>query len=282
MPNRRLVVGLGCWLLASALLAGIAQAQQTVPAPATAAPARASAPSQAAALTRAALGMAIPLDKLPLSVQTRARNLVERPTLRCQGQVQIFNCQPEQYFWLLDHPDVTAGLWRALGVKVTEIQNHRDGHFSWEDENGSKIDWDTVLNTADYRVWLADGRVKPAMLLPAISVHALVAVRHTEGTDGDGQPAIRHQIAMVLQTDNQAVALAARLLGASAPHLAEQFVGQIEMFFGYMAVYLDQHPRHSAALLAEVLRANSPKAPQPPAKYPGLPSKSTARMKDEG
>ena len=57
---------------------------------------------------------------------------------------------------------------------------------------------------------------------------------------------------MVLQTDNGAVALAARLLGASAPHLAQQYIGQIEMFFGAMAWYLDRYPRHAAQLLADL------------------------------
>jgi len=224
---------------------------------------------------KTAVGIAIPLEQLPRAVQARARALVERPTLRAQGSVEIFNCQPEQYFWLLDHPELTAKLWRALGAKVTEIKNHGNDHFSWEDENGSKIEWDTVLRSAEHRIWLAEGRVKPGLLLPTVSVRALLAVHHTEGQDGEGKPAIKHQVDLILQTDNAAVALAARILGASAPHLAEQYIGQIEMFFGAMAWYLDKHPRQAVRLLDEALRPSSapgrPSAtgsPQPPARFP--------------
>jgi hypothetical protein len=178
------------------------------------------------------------------------------------GPVETFNCQPVQYFWLLDHPDLTARLWQQLGAKVTGIDGLGGGRFAWSDGQGSRVQWETILNTPRHRVWYAEGQVKPGLLLPAVSVRAVLGVTHTEGHDGDGRPAMRHQFELVLQTDNTAVALAARLLGASAPHLAEQYVGQIEMFYGAMAWYLDEHPQEAVKLFEELRRpAPAGKAP---------------------
>ena len=41
-----------------------------------------------------------------------------------------------------------------------------NGRFSFEDTQGNKIHWDTVLKTSSQRVWLAEGLVRPGALLP--------------------------------------------------------------------------------------------------------------------
>src|SRR5262249_40619629 len=158
--------------------------------------------------------------KLPPEIRDRARAVVERPTLRTQGPVEAFTCQPVFYFWLLDHPDLAVQLWRGLGVACAEIVDRGDGRFGWQDGQGSTVTWSTVLRRPSARIWYAEGHVKPGLLLPAAAVRAVVCLHHIEGKDEDGKPAIRHRVEVYLQTDSRAVALAARLLGASAPRLA--------------------------------------------------------------
>lgn len=187
-------------------------------------------------------------------MRERVRNVVERPTLRTQGPVEIFTCRPAFYSWLLDHPDLAVKLWRGLGVSCAEIQDRGEGRYAWNDGQGSSVNWTTVVDDKSQRVWYAEGQVKPGVLLPASSVRAVVCLRHDEGRDEDGRPAIRHQAELVLQTDSRAIALAARLLGASAPHLAEQYAGQIQTFYAGLAWYLDQHPDKARALLSELIK----------------------------
>jgi hypothetical protein len=53
-----------------------------------------------------------------------------------------------------------------------------------------------------------------------------------------------------LQTDSKTAALLAQILGPSAPYLAEQGLGQVQMFFSALVWYLGQHPERAARLLA--------------------------------
>jgi hypothetical protein len=109
-----------------------------------------------------------------------------------------------------------------------------------------------VHRSPEGRVWYAHGRINPGFLMPMASVRAVVVVHHTEGKDAKGRPAVRQRIEMALQTDSSTLSLAARVVGASAPHLAEQYVGQIQMFYGALAWYLDQHPRHAEILFTQL------------------------------
>jgi hypothetical protein len=204
----------------------------------------------------------VPLDSLPEKVRDRARLVLERPTLAVQGPVEVFCCDPETYAWLLDRPDQAVKLWRGLGAKCADIQDRGNGRMGYRDELGSDVHWDTVLSGPMQRVWYAEGVVKPAVLLPAAQVQAILVLDFVAGFDGAGRPAVKHQMHLVLHTDSHAVALATRFLGASAPRVAEQYVGQIETFFGALAWYLDQHPDKAKELFAEIEKLAKP-APSP-------------------
>jgi hypothetical protein len=205
----------------------------------------------------------VPLESLPEKVRDKARLVVERPTLSAQGPVEVFPCDPAMYAWLLDRPDQALKLWHLLGAKCTDIQNRGGGRFGYRDELGSDVRWETVLSNSRQRVWYAEGQVKPAVLLPAAQLQALLVLDYVESRDTQGRPAIKHQMHLILHTDSHAVALATRFLGASAPRIAEQYVGQIEMFFGALAWYLGQHPEHARELFAEIEKsAKGPSVPR--------------------
>ncbi len=189
------------------------------------------------------------LESMPADCRARVRGVLERPTLHASGPLEAFHGQPEVYHHLLDHPDRAVRMWRKLGAVCTEIEDRGGGRFGWRDDQGSDVHWDTVLRTARQRVWYAEGSVRPGQLLPLIHVRAVFVLHVTEGRDGQGRSALRHQGELVLHTDSRAAHLAARVLGASAPHVAEQYVGQIQTFFAALAWHLDEHPEKGRELL---------------------------------
>ncbi len=205
----------------------------------------------ASAPPAAAFGPArVPLDLLPREVRGRVRAVVEHPTLSSRGPSESFACRPETYAWLLDHHDRASRAWHRLGAECVPISDRGGGRFGWSDGQGSEVHWDLVYRDAASRVWYAEGRVRPGTLFPAVPVKAVVVLRFEEGRDRNGRPVVRHQADLALHTDSKAAALAARLMGASAPRLAEQYLGQMQMFFSALGWYLDQHPEEAPNLLA--------------------------------
>jgi hypothetical protein len=205
----------------------------------------------------------IPLDELSADQRARVKAVLDQPTLRSRGPVETFTCQPAVYDWLLDHPDLAVRLWRLLGAKCTDILPEGNDRFVWKD-GPSRVHWDTVLKRPGLRIWYAEGDLRPGTHLPGATVRAVAVLRFSEGKVSDGRTTLRHQVELTLHTDSHAVALAARILGASAPKAGEQVVGQIEMFYAALAWYLDQHPRHAEALFAQLRRPASTDAPVKP------------------
>jgi hypothetical protein len=202
----------------------------------------------------AAAPVGIPLDEIPAAAREKVRAVAQQPTLVTHGPTEAFLCQPPVYRWLLDHPDQTVRLWHMLGAKCTEILKLDENHFCYKDTQGTKVTWGVALDNGRQRIWYAEGQAKPALLLPVVQVQAVLVDNYCEGSDANGQPAMRHQMDLFIKTDSGAIALATRLLGASGPRMAETYVGQIEMFFAAMSWYLDQHPDRAEAMFQELQR----------------------------
>lgn len=196
----------------------------------------------------------LPLDQIPETMRDRLKNVVDRPTIYTHGPAEEFGCRLSLYFWLLDHPDRAIQAWRKLGARCMDIQDLGNGRFGCYDPSGNEVHWDTAYRSPDLRIWYAEGNVRPAPMLPSVTVRAVIVLRHIDAVDETGKPVLRHQADMMLYTDNKTAALATKLMGSSAPRMAEQYVGQLERFFSALSVYLQQHPDKCESLLAATNR----------------------------
>lgn len=204
-----------------------------------------------ASLPPAAAGLEVPLSALPAKVRDGVRLVLERPTLAVAGPTEVFRGCPDLYHWLLDHPDQAVTLWRRLGAQCVEITDRGAGQFSWTDGHGSEIQWEAVHCGVHQRIWYAEGKARPGALLPPVPVRAVVVMHFGDECDRAGRPILYQQADLFIQTDSKAVVLVARMMGQSAPRLAEQGVAQLEMFFSALVWYFDRHPERVATLELE-------------------------------
>jgi hypothetical protein len=181
----------------------------------------------------------VPFESLPAHLREKVRSVVSQPSLASKGRAETFNTDLATYHWLLEHPDLAVKLWRLQGAKVSDIEPRGDA-YRWNDAQGGEVLWHTALRAPGMHVWYAEGKVKPAPLVPMTSFHAVAVMHYVEGKDLDGKPAIRHQVHFMLRCDSKAISLATRILGASAPRQVEHYLGQLQMFYGGMAWYLTQ------------------------------------------
>jgi hypothetical protein len=209
---------------------------------------------------------------MPAAVREQVRLVVDHPTLYANGPTETFPCDPAVYDWLLDHPDRAVAAWRKLGAQCVEISDRGDGRFGWTDGRDSDVHWDTVYKSDELRVWHAEGQVKAGPLVPTVPFQALVVMRHSRGTDEKGRTVVRHQADLILHTDSRSALVAARVLGPTAPKLAEQYVAQMEMFFSALPWFLHRHPERAEELLSATPAPAPEPAPTPAPRRRLLPS----------
>jgi hypothetical protein len=195
----------------------------------------------------------VPWDELNEKVTKIAKQMMDHPTLVARGPTETFACVPEQYYWLLDNPDRAVVAWRRLGAKCVSIERRPGGKFAYVDDTGSDVIWETVHQTPALRIWFAEGKVKASAVLPVVPVKAMIILRHSDAKMPDGMTVVKHQADMIIHTDSKVAATATKLMGQSAPKLAEQGLGQLQMFFGALSYYLERHPDRVDALFRQEL-----------------------------
>ncbi|MBM3997392.1 MAG: hypothetical protein FJ303_25075 [Planctomycetes bacterium] len=188
------------------------------------------------------IGSMIPWSELSQRAVVLAKPLVANPTVHAKGPVDTFMCTPVQYCWLLDNPDRAVTAWRRLGAKCVSIQRKGPAAFGYTDDNGSNITWEVVHHAPGVRIWHADGKVKPNAVLPLVPVKALIVLRYTEGKSPSGAALVQHHAEVMVHTDSKAAVAVTKLMGQSAPKLAEQGLGQLQLFFSALSCYVDRHP----------------------------------------
>jgi hypothetical protein len=193
--------------------------------------------------------LTIPIQKVAGGQRETVRQILDKPTLSARSQPETFPGNPEVYRYLLDHPDRAVVSWRRLGAKCVSIQARGNQQFSWADENGSEVTWQTVLSQPELRVWFAEGKVKPGPMLPLVPVKVVVVLRYHEVLMPDGKPGLKHQTEMAIHTDSKTALLVTKMLGPSAQRMAEQGLGQFQFFFGGLSFYVARHPEQATALL---------------------------------
>lgn len=188
----------------------------------------------------------VPIELLPPGVRENVTKVVAQPTLVARGPAEQFRAGI--YEWLIDHPDRTAVAWRRLGVPCVGIGDLGNGRYTWSDGQGSDLTWQTIVHAAEARVWYAEGNAKPGPMLPVMPVKAVCVLRFDKRNDIDGNTIVRHEVDVYLQTDSKAAAVIAKLLGPTAPRVADQGASQLLLFFSAMAQHLEKHPEHVAVL----------------------------------
>jgi hypothetical protein len=191
----------------------------------------------------------LPLDAMQDADRAVARSVLEKPTLAARGPSETFVCRPDQYYWFLDHPDRAVAAWKRLGAKCVNISARDDGQFAWSDEHGGDLVWRTLHRSTGIHIWFAEGKVRPAAALPLVPLKALLVMHYGEAKNAEGKTVIEHHADLFLLTDSKTAATFTKMMGQSAPRIAEQGLGQLQMFFSGLSWYLQRHPEQVDVLL---------------------------------
>jgi len=206
----------------------------------------------AAEVVKASLEPAgIPYSIMAPIHRDRVRAVVDHPMVTAHGPAEAFQAPPEVYRWLLGHPKDAFRIWQSLGAKCTVPVVDEKGRCHYEEPGRGQVVWEAVAKGKNAWVWLCEGKGRPAPFLPVVDFEAVVLVHFVPGKDAEGNPAIRHQYRFYLKTDSKALQLGTKLLGASAPKLVDNYVGQLQYFFAALSWWLDQNPEEAQKLLKD-------------------------------
>lgn len=230
------------------LLGGIVTAGAGLAQPPASAP---PAPVPMAALPNTAGAVRVNLsDVVHADYRDTVMKVVKQPTVSTRATAPDVVCTVSMYEWLFDHPDRVALAWQRLKVPAVPITDGGNGQFTWTDENGSEVAWRTVGSFKDGLVWYATGKVKAGAAAPSVPVKAVAVLTRNQKAAKEGVASFATTVQIYMVSDSRAATAIIKLMGATAPKVAEQGAEQFLEFFNGIADYVQKNPTKADALLA--------------------------------
>jgi hypothetical protein len=95
------------------------------------------APATSSRQARADALRTLPLEEIEPELRAKVHDVVHDPSIyRCLS-VQVTDCDPQLYLFLLRNPDLVVNMWRVMGVSKVDLQRVDDVTFQANDHSGT-------------------------------------------------------------------------------------------------------------------------------------------------
>ncbi len=195
---------------------------------------------------RAAAIRAIPMNALDAAARQKVQAVLASITIFRRLPVQMFQCDPELYLFMVEHPDVTTNIWELLGVSKVAIRRTGNVTFNANDGAGTKSDIEFLHVAPDTHLLYAVGSYDGTLFTRPVRGGALLLLKSGTIKDKTGRSYLTCRLDVFCRIDHLGVELTAKtfqgMVGKSADH---NFVESIS--------FLDQLSQAAAAKSRRVL-----------------------------
>lgn len=263
-----------CWILVAALA-------PTCPAalgePAARAPVTQPQGGTSSVAAMRSARRSIPWAKLSPHDQGVARRLTSEHSVFRRMPARTVLCDPAVFTFLLERPEVVAGIWNHMGVSALRVQRTSATTFRATDHAGTEgvlrvLHAECCAEADNELVLLGEGVYEANPLPRPVRASSLLVLRSRPAADADGEPMVSARLDAFIRFDRAAADLVAKtlrpLIGRTADHNFTETMRFVSSFsqaarrnpggLARLATQLDGLDAPTRQGLIDVCRAASP------------------------
>lgn len=152
----------------------------------------------------------IPFERLSPETQARLKAVTEHAMFRRGLAAQKFRSREALFVYLLDHPDVSAAVARAINAGNYRIERQPDGSYLCDDNQGATGTVEVSYTDIHKRVFYGRGDYR-SKWLPTIHARIVTVFDFEHERGDDGKSYVRCRITGYLRVDNPILGILVRL-----------------------------------------------------------------------
>src|SRR5690606_8093819 len=99
----------------------------------------------------------IPLNRIAPEHQNRVATVLHDPSIFRRLPVQVIDCDPELYSFLVSYPEIVVNIWELMGITNVNVQRVSSTQFHANDGAGTVSTVTVLYADNDTKVFLAEG-----------------------------------------------------------------------------------------------------------------------------
>ncbi len=178
------------------------------------APAWSASPNQATS-SRAAREDAvrcIPFDKLAPDMKEKVAATVTNTSIYRRLPVQVTNCDPDLYLFLVRHPEVVVNIWEVMKISNVAIKRTGPDTFRASDGVGTLCSIKFCYTSHDTHVIYAEGSYDGPLFSRPVQAKCVLLLKSGYVQETDGRHYVTSRMDTFIQIENAGVELLAKTL----------------------------------------------------------------------
>jgi hypothetical protein len=192
----------------------------------------ASDPSQAhtSEAVKQSVIQSLPLDKLDAEGRAKVRSVVSNVTMFRRLPVQVVDCDPDLYLFVVRHPDVIVNTWHALKVSQLQLKEIGPDKFRMKEVSGTTADLELLYKSHDTHILYAEGTYEGAILKQQVKGRAIFVLKTGYVRETDNRYYITSRLDSLLSVDPGAVELVTKTFQPIIGKIADNNFNQTVSF----------------------------------------------------
>ncbi len=160
--------------------------------------------------TREEAARAIPFGKLPSDVLPKVRQVVQNPSLFRRVPVQVIDCDPDLYLFLVRHPEVVVNIWQVMGISRVKLVPTGPGSYEGDDAAGTTGAIRMCYSNHNTQVLYAEGLYEGTMFPQPIQAQCVLVLRAGYVQETNGRYYITNRLDAFIHIDHVGLDLVAK------------------------------------------------------------------------
>ena len=174
----------------------------------------------------------IPFDKLTVETRRKLAGIVSKPSIFRRMPIQMVDCDPDMYLFLVRYPEVVVNIWQMMGISNVGIQ--RTGAYTLHatDGNGTVTNVELVYGDPETHVVYAEGLYEGPLFKRRINARCVLVLRSAYTRGAGDRPLVASRLDLFLHLDDAGAEVIAKTLQPVVGRTADYNFTESAIFLG--------------------------------------------------
>lgn len=174
----------------------------------------------------------IPFNSLNPNDQARVSEVVKNPSIFRRLPVQVIDCDPELYAFLVTYPEVVVSIWELMGITTVEVQRTAPDKFHANDGAGTVSNVDIIYADNDTNVFFAEGYYEGPLAPTRIVAQCVLVLKSGFTKAANGEAFISNRLDVFVKFESRGADFLARTLHPLIGKTADYNFAETSSFIG--------------------------------------------------
>ena len=209
-----------------------------------------ASPTQASSSrsTRNSAAKAIPLAKLDPADRAEVAAVVKNTSIFRRMPVQVTDCDPHLYLFLVQHPEVIVDIWQVMGISKVQLERTGENTFAADDGSGTTGTIKVCYASQDTHVFLAEGSYQGPLSERLLKAKCVLVLKSGYVQETSRRWYVTSRLDAFIQMDNVGLELVAKTFQPLINKSADFNFAETAGFVSHVSKTAESNPAGMARL----------------------------------